>query len=122
MEHRRIREQRAAARRGDGALTRGGRLVRLEALHRVSRELELHPALGDRADTLRRDVHRLADEPGRDGEPVEDVCVLVAKHLVDRAYLLAGGVDDVPAVLQDKPGDWVAQTDRPPTYQTGPCV
>src|SRR5215204_5874329 len=57
-----------------------------------------------------------------DGEPVEDVRVLVPEHLVDRADLLAGGVDHLPPLLHDEPGDRIAQTDRPSTYQTGPCV
>ena len=43
-------------------------------------------------------------------------------HLVDRADLLAGGVDDLPARLDHEPGDGIAHTDRPSTYQTGPCV
>ena len=37
--------------------------------------------------------------------------------------VLAVGADDLPALLDQVPGDRVGhQTARPPTYQTGPCV
>ena len=68
-------------------------------------------------------VLRLPQQARIDGEPVEDVGVRVAEHLVHRADSLAVRRDDVPARLDDEPGDGVGhQTLRPPTYQTGPCV
>ena len=39
-----------------------------------------------------------------------------------RPIVLAVGVDDLPARLDQEPGDRLAHTDRPSRYQTGPCV
>src|SRR5919197_1419775 len=120
---RRLRTSRPARLLGEDLGRRRRLLELVEALDLFARQGELDAALGDRADLLRRDVARPAEQPGRDREPVEDVVARVADDLVHGADLLSVGVDDPPTGLDHEPGDGiVAHTARPPTYQTGPCV
>src|SRR5712691_11218577 len=70
-------------------------------------ELQLDPSRRDRSDLLRRDVAGPAEQARRDGEPVEDVVARIPDHLVDGADVLTLRVDDLPAVLDDEPGDGV---------------
>ena len=85
-------------------------------------EVDLDPALRDRPDALGGDVSRGAQDSWCDREAVEDVLAAVADDLVYRAELVPVAADDRPALLDQEPGDGIAQTVRPPTYQTGPWV
>src|SRR5205085_12321451 len=104
-------------------LARRRLLVGLAALEALAVAVEPHLAFDDLADELGRDVAALLEQALRHGEAVEDVLARVADHLVDAPDLLALAGEDLPARLDHEPGDRVgAHTDRPPTYQTGPCV
>ena len=93
---------------------------------RLSWPSRSHLALVDSGDALGR-----TSSPST-SEPVEDVDLLVAEHLVDLADLLAVRVDDRPAGLDHQPGDRIpvmsatyprsASDGLASTYQTGPCV
>ena len=85
-------------------------------------EIELDPAVVDRANPLGWHVPLRAEQPVRDGETVEDVLVAVADDLVHLAEVCAVGTTDEPALLDQEPGDGVAHTTFPSTYQTGPWV
>src|SRR5206468_10088695 len=56
-----------------------------------------HGSLGDLVHLLRRHVTRLPEPARRDREPVEDIGVAVADHLVDLADLAAVRGQDLPA-------------------------
>ena len=81
--------------------------VLAEALDLRARQRQVHDALRDPAHLLGRHVARLPERAGGDREPVEDVGVVVAGHLVDLADLAAVGGDDLPAGPDQEPGDGV---------------
>src|SRR5436190_22859449 len=77
--------------------------------------------LRDLRHLLRRHVLPAREQAGGDRQAVEDVAARVADDLLDLADLLGRRVDDVPAALDQEPGDGVGhQTTRPLSYQTGP--
>src|SRR5436309_8385302 len=61
---------------------------------------------------LRGNVDWSAKQAGRHRQPVEDVVARVPDDLVDRTNILAFRIDDLPAGLDDEPGDRVARTHR----------
>src|SRR5262249_46323455 len=69
-----------------------------------------------------REVAASGKVTGRDRQPVEDVLAAVADDLVDGPKLAGVRRQHLPAALDHEPGDGIAHTVRPPTYQTGPCV
>src|SRR3954466_8988064 len=80
-------------------------------------------ALADLANVLGRHVRGLRQHAGRDGQPVEDVELLVAERLVNGPDLASVRRQDLPPRLDDEPRNRVGhQTALPPRYQTGPCV
>ena len=85
-------------------------------------EIQGDKPLPDLGYALRRHIAGRSDQARRDVEAVEDVALLVAEDFLDLADRLALRVDDLPARLDQEPRDRIAQTDRPSTYQTGPCV
>src|SRR5437764_9206460 len=103
--------------------TRRRFLVLTEVLELVLRDRQLHRILDDRGHLLRGHVTRAAEHARRDREPVEDVVTGIADDLIDVTNFLAVDVDDAPTLLDHEPGDGIGhQTERPPTYHTGPCV
>src|SRR6266545_6414599 len=98
--------------------------VLVELVYLFPAEVEVNAALGDDPDALRRHVAGAPDQSRRDGQSVEDVRIAVADDVLDPAYLVPFGVDDLPARLDHEPRDGIAltHTARPSTSHTGPCV
>src|SRR5262245_8278075 len=98
-------------------------LILAELFDLVLADRQADLSFGDGRDLLRRDVTRPAEQACRHGKAVEDVIARVAHDLVDGPDLPTACVEDLPARLDQEPGDWIAaHTERPPTSQTGPCV
>ena len=85
----------------------------VEPLEAVVVDRQIDPTLDDLAHELGRDVARPTQQAGADGEPVEDVARRVADGLLDLADRAAVAADDLPALLDQVPGDGVWRLDRP---------
>jgi len=90
------------------ALPGCGRLaVLVEPFEPLLVDRQRDPPFDDLAHELGRHVARLAEQARADCEPVEDVARRVADRLLDLPELLAAAAGDLPALLDQVPGDRV---------------
>jgi hypothetical protein len=98
-------------------------LVRRQALDIGFGEVDLDAFGPDSTHALGRHEPLPGEKARLDRDAGEDICVGITHDAAQSADALSVGADHLGAGLERLPGDLgLAQTDRPATRQTGPCV